>query len=67
MLYALYTSHYVLLFLAVISGSRDATLRVWNIETGECTKTLSGHVAAVRWCVICVAYVHANVSTSSLN
>lgn len=34
---------------AVVSGSRDATLRVWNIETGECTKTLSGHVAAVRW------------------
>jgi len=33
----------------VVSGSRDATLRVWNVETGECTKTLSGHVAAVRW------------------
>jgi WD40 repeat protein len=36
----------------VVSGSRDSTLRVWNIETGECTETLSGHVAAVR----CVQY-----------
>ena len=33
----------------VVSGSRDSTLRVWNIESGECTQTLLGHVAAVRW------------------
>ena len=37
------------LFSTVISGSRDATLRVWDIEIGDCTMTLSGHVAAVRW------------------
>ena len=32
----------------MVSGSRDATLRVWNIETGECISLLHGHQAAVR-------------------
>ena len=36
----------------MVSGSRDATLRVWDIETGECEHVLVGHVAAVR----CVQY-----------
>ena len=36
----------------VVSGSRDATLRVWDIESGECLHLLQGHVAAVR----CVQY-----------
>lgn len=36
----------------VVSGSRDATLRVWDIETGHCLHVLQGHVAAVR----CVQY-----------
>lgn len=36
----------------VVSGSRDATLRVWDIETGECLHVLVGHMAAVR----CVQY-----------
>lgn len=36
----------------VVSGSRDATLRVWDIDTGECLHVLLGHVAAVR----CVQY-----------
>ena len=36
----------------VVSGSRDATLRVWNIDTGQCLHVLMGHVAAVR----CVQY-----------
>ena len=35
----------------VVSGSRDATLRVWDIQTGECKKTLQGHFSAVRWYV----------------
>lgn len=35
-----------------MSGSRDATLRVWDIETGQCLHVLMGHVAAVR----CVQY-----------
>lgn len=41
------------MFIAVVSGSRDSTLRVWDIENGECMKTLQGHVAAVRW-YVCV-------------
>ena len=35
-----------------MSGSRDATLRVWNIDTGSCEHVLVGHMAAVR----CVCY-----------
>ena len=40
------------LSVRVVSGSRDATLRVWDIETGQCLHVLMGHVAAVR----CVQY-----------
>ncbi|KAK7065353.1 hypothetical protein SK128_003575, partial [Halocaridina rubra] len=36
----------------VVSGSRDATLRVWDVATGACEHVLVGHVAAVR----CVQY-----------
>ena len=36
-------------YCIVVSGSRDATLRVWDIQTGECKKTLQGHFSAVRW------------------
>lgn len=35
-----------------MSGSRDATLRVWDIVQGKCLHTLVGHLAAVR----CVQY-----------
>ena len=35
-----------------MSGSRDATLRMWDISSGECLHVLMGHVAAVR----CVQY-----------
>jgi WD40 repeat protein len=28
----------------VISGSRDNTLRVWDIDLGECERKLTGHV-----------------------
>jgi len=27
----------------IISGSRDNTIKLWDIETGECLKTLKGH------------------------
>ena len=36
----------------VVSDSRDATLRVWDIETGQCLHVLMGHVAEV----CCVQY-----------
>lgn len=35
-----------------MSGSRDTTLRVWDVTTGRCEHVLTGHVAAVR----CVQY-----------
>lgn len=38
--------------IRVVSGSRDATLRVWDIEQGSCLHVLVGHLAAVR----CVQY-----------
>lgn len=36
----------------MVSGSRDTTLRVWDVSTGRCQHVLAGHVAAVR----CVQY-----------
>lgn len=36
----------------MVSGSRDTTLRVWDVTTGRCEHVLTGHVAAVR----CVQY-----------
>jgi len=30
-----------------VSGSWDYTLRVWDLETGECLRTLEGHVLNV--------------------
>uniref|UniRef100_A0A8C5TSI1 Uncharacterized protein n=1 Tax=Malurus cyaneus samueli TaxID=2593467 RepID=A0A8C5TSI1_9PASS len=51
----LYKFHYVhsvsFLFLPK-KAYRNATLRVWDIETGQCLHVLMGHVAAVR----CVQY-----------
>ncbi|KAF9584842.1 hypothetical protein BGW38_004958 [Lunasporangiospora selenospora] len=32
----------------LITGSYDNTAKVWNIETGECLRTLVGHVLCVR-------------------
>ena len=46
---SLFMSFISILNSTVVSGSRDATLRVWDVETGECTNILQGHVAAVRW------------------
>lgn len=34
------------------SGSYDQTVKLWDIETGECLKTLQGHSSPV----VCVAY-----------
>ena len=32
----------------VVSGSPDDTLKVWDVETGECVATLKGHFGPVR-------------------
>jgi WD40 repeat protein len=31
-----------------VSGSRDRTLRVWNLESGQTVRTLEGHTDAVQ-------------------
>ena len=31
-----------------ISGSRDGTLRIWDLSTGTCKSVLTGHQASVR-------------------
>ena len=32
----------------VVSGSSDKTVRVWNLKTGACEKTLEGHSSSVN-------------------
>ena len=32
----------------IVSGSYDKTIRVWNVDTGECILTLKGHTDGVR-------------------
>jgi WD40 repeat protein len=31
----------------IVSGSRDNTIRVWNVDTGECISTLKCHTRDV--------------------
>merc|ERR1711991_222809 len=31
----------------IVSGSDDNTIRVWNVDTGECILTLKGHTSYV--------------------
>ena len=31
-----------------MSGSEDKTVKLWNTNTGECIKTLSGHSDTVK-------------------
>lgn len=31
----------------VITGSQDTTAKIWSFETGDCLKTLEGHIGAV--------------------
>jgi len=37
----------------VVSASRDKTLKVWDVATGECVETLQGHSDWVRCGVRC--------------
>jgi len=32
----------------VVSAAEDNTLKLWNVETGECVATLEGHSTWVR-------------------
>ena len=40
----------------VVSGSMDGTLKVWDVATGECVKTLEGHSGSVWSGVPCVFF-----------
>ena len=37
---------------SILSGSHDNTLKIWDVETGECTKTLNGHTDVVYCCAV---------------
>ena len=32
----------------IVSGSRDNTIKIWNLESGQEIKTLAGHNGSVR-------------------
>lgn len=53
----------------VVSGSRDATLRVWSVANGSCINVLQGHVGAVRWWAtgIRIEYVNPSVYAIEMN
>jgi len=36
-----------------VSGSQDNTVRVWNLETGECLRVLVGHTGSVYSVALC--------------
>ncbi len=38
----------------LVSGSYDATVRVWDIITGECKFTLTGHTQKGKYCSILI-------------
>jgi WD40 repeat protein len=43
------------------SASTDKTVRIWNVETGECLKILQGHT---RW-IYAVAFIDCHLLASS--
>ena len=36
----------------IVSGSSDNTIRVWNVDTGECILTLKGNTSRVNTVVL---------------
>ncbi|KAL7747762.1 hypothetical protein RI367_006886 [Sorochytrium milnesiophthora] len=45
----------------VISGSRDDTIKVWNIATGTCRRSICGHEASV----LCLQYTEKYIFSGS--
>jgi len=48
----------------LVSGSQDKTLKIWNLETGICEKTLKGHSDAVTEIIVNDTYPYTIVSSS---
>ena len=47
----------------IASGSRDETVRVWHVETGECIKTFEGHNDVV--CSVCFSSDGKKIASGS--
>ncbi|MBS0606477.1 MAG: WD40 repeat domain-containing protein [Parachlamydiales bacterium] len=47
----------------IISGSNDTTIKIWDLETRECTHTLRGHSAAVS----CLAFDNGKIVSGSID
>ena len=41
----------------MLSGSWDGTSKIWDLESGECTATLTGHKFAVTVCRLSTGYI----------
>ena len=48
----------------VVSASKDKTLKVWDVATGECLATLQGHSDSVRCGVRYLWYFCVDVCSS---
>lgn len=48
------------------SGSMDSTVRVWNLQTGECQHTLTGHASLVGLLGLSPSYLVSAAADSTL-
>jgi WD40 repeat protein len=55
--------HWIVQQYRLVTGSRDRTVRVWNVQTTECTHTLEGHTRPVS----CVAFNDTTITSGSLD
>ncbi|KAG0192231.1 hypothetical protein DFQ28_009805 [Apophysomyces sp. BC1034] len=50
----------------IVSGSRDRSIKVWDMRTGECRKTLIGHTASVLCLQFDDEYIVSGSSDSTI-
>ena len=53
--------HWIVEECRLVTGSRDDTVRVWDVRTGECRHTLKGHTS---W-VDCIAFDGTTIVSGS--